>query len=176
MYSHKNLKCGFVILCPEHAIALLKATAKSIRSLYEGFPFICVTDSSANEADMAEMKTICPTYKAKDTITSLINTGMKFAPSDWNFLICAGTTLRQNLHTRYSFFIESEKDILFPIADKKTDFVDGTLNGLFINKKTWNEVGEMASVGPLEVVKLMWALEAVEKGVKFKALANMKLC
>lgn len=176
MYTYKALKCGFVILCPEHTVGLLKSTVNSIKMRYEGLPVICATDNTANAADMKEMKEICPTYKGKETFSSLINVGMKYAPAEWNFIICAGATVRWKMDEKFSFFVESEKDILFPIAENKTNFVDATLNGLFINKKFWKEVGPMADVGTFEVVKMMWALEAIEKGVKFKAIAGSKIC
>ena len=176
MYSHKALKCGFVILCPEHAIGLLKTTMNSIKSRYTDIPVICATDDTANVEDMKEMNTLCPTYKGKTTFSSLINVGMRHAPAEWNFIICAGATVRWKMDQRFAYFVENEKDILFPIAENKTNFVDATLNGLFINKKTWKEVGEMADIGPFEVIKLMWAMEAIDKGVKFKAIAGSKLC
>lgn len=176
MYQHKDLKCGFVILCPEHTVGLLKSTANCIKTRYPNLPVICATDDTATAADMKEMKDICPSYKGKSTFSSLINVGMRHAPADWNFIVCAGATVRYKMDERFSYFVDSDKDILFPIADGKTNFVDATLNGLFINKKTWKEVGEMESVGPFETVKLMWALTAIEKGVKFKAIAGAKIC
>lgn len=176
MYSHKSLKCGFVILCPEHTIGLLKTTANSIKVRYPELPLIFATDDTATAADMKEMKEICPTYKGKATFSSLINVGMRHAPAEWNFIVCAGATLRWKMDERFAYFVDSEKDILFPIAENKTNFVDATLNGLFINKKTWKEVGEMADVGTFEAIKLMWAIEAIDKGVKFKAIAGSKIC
>ena len=176
MYTYKNLKCGFVVLCPEHNINLLKCTANSIKYRYPDFPMICVTDKSATLNDIKEMKTICETHKGKSTFSSLINTGMKYAPSEWNFILCAGVTVNWKMNERFSYFTESEKDIIFPIVEKKANFVDATLNGLFINKKTWKEVGEMENEGTFEEIKLMWALKAINKGVKFKAIAGSKVC
>lgn len=176
MYSHKSLKCGFVILCPEHTTGLLKSTVKSIKCRYPKLPMVCATDESATVADIKEMKEICTTYKGKSTFSSLINTGMKHAPAEWNWIVCAGVTVDWKMDYSFSYFTESEKDILFPIVDKKTNFVDATLNGLFINKKTWKEVGEMANVGTFEEIKILWATLAIEKGIKFKAIAGCKIC
>jgi len=176
MYSHKDLKCGFVILCPEHTVGLLKCTVNSIKCRYPDLPMVCVTDDSATAADMKEMKAICPTYKGKSTFSSLINVGMRHAPAEWSFILCAGVTVNWKMDERFSYFTESEKDILFPIVEKKAHFVDATLNGLFINKKTWKEVGDMANEGTFEEIKIMWALEAIDKGVKFKAIAGSKVC
>lgn len=176
LYTHKDLKCGFVILCPDHAVKLLQSTANSIKNRYAGVPFICATDDTANAQDLKEMKQICPTYKAKGTFSSLINTGMRHAPADWNFLVCAGATIRSGLDRKFAFFVEDEKDILFPIAENKPYFVDGTLNGIFIHKKTFKEVGEWGEDNDLAWVKTLWALNAIDKGCKFKAIANSKIC
>lgn len=176
MYSYKNLECGFVILCPEHNVSLLKCTMKSIKCRYPNLSAICVTDNSATSTDIKEMKEICTTFKGKSTFSSLINTGMKNAPAEWNFILCAGVTVDWKMDDRFSYFVENEKDILFPIVDKKTNFVDATLNGLFINKKTWKEVGNMDNEGTLEEIKILWATKAIEKGVKFKAIAGSKIC
>ena len=176
MYTHKNLKCGFVILCPEHKVGLLKSTVKSIQCRYLDCPIVCVTDDSATALDMKEMKDICVTFKAKSTFTSLINKGMKHTKGEWNFIVLAGSTVSWDMNGQYSYFIDNEKDILFPIVNRKTNFVDATFNGLFINKKTWKEVGEMENEGTIEEIKILWATKAIEKGVRFKAIAGSKIC
>lgn len=176
IYSHKDLNFGFVILCHDNNIGLLKSTASSIKARYPKTPIVCATNESLSIESVEEMKKICPTYKGKNTITSLINTGMRYSRAEWNFIVCAGVTVRAKMDQRFSYFIESEKDILFPIAENKIYFVDGTLNGLFINRNTWKEVGEMDESGTLEEVKTLWAIAAIAKGVKFKAIANSKIC
>lgn len=176
MYTFKDLDCGFVILCPDHSTKLVQLTARSIVNRYPGKPIVCVTDNSANTQDMKDLKAICPSYKGKGTFTSLINLGMKHAPAEWNFIIMAGSAMRPKLDQRFSYFIDSEKDILFPIADNRANFVDATLNGLFIHRKTFKEVGNWSENNPLEICKMMWALEAIEKGCKFKAIAGSKIC
>lgn len=176
MYSHKSIDYGFVILCPEHAVNLLKCTANSIKTRYKEIPYICATDNSANTEDLKEMKAICPTYKGKNTFSSLINIGMKNAPAEWNFIICAGANVTWGISEKFAYFIESENDVLFPIADKKYNFIEATLNGLLINKKTWKMVGPMENEGEIEMVKAIWGCKALEKGVQFKAIAGAKIC
>ena len=176
LYSHKDLNCGFVILCSEHAVGLLKSTVNSIKNRYPDIPMVCATDNAATANDLKEMKLICPTYKGKDTFSSLINVGMRHAPAEWNFIVVAGVTVRWKLDEKFAYFIENNKDILFPIVDNKTDFIDATLNGLFINKKTWLEVGEMEDKGNFEHIKANWAYSAMKHGVKFKAIAGTRMC
>jgi hypothetical protein len=164
-----------VVLNPESNPSLLRNTVNSIRGKYD-VPVISVTENSVKTQPFKEMNEICPTCKGKDTYTSLINAGMKHPPADWNFIVIAGTYIRHRLDNKYSMFIESEKDILFPIVDRKYEFVEATLNGLLLHKNCLKEVGKMAEVGPYEICKLMWALDAVEKGYKFKAILGAKLC
>ena len=176
LYSHKDLNCGFVILCPEHGVSLLKSSVNSIKSRYPNSTIVCATDNSATADELKEMKLLCPTYKGKNTYSSLINVGMRHATADWNFILMAGVTVRWKLDGKFSYFIESEKDVLFPIFDNKTNFIDATLNGLFINKNTWKEVGEMDEKGEFDHVKAFWAYRAIMCGVKFKAIAGTRMC
>jgi hypothetical protein len=165
-----------VILCQNHEISLLKTTANSIRSRYPGYSFICCADESANEEDLKKMNEICPTYIAGNTFSSLINQGMKKTPALWNFILCAGVTMRSKLDYKFFKFIKNDKDILFPISNNIPYFVDGTLNGIFVNKNTFKEIGNWINHENLEWVKTLWATEAIRKGCTFKAIANSKIC
>ena len=176
LYQEKTIKYGFVILCPDHSISMLKTTAYSIQSKYKDIPYICVVDNSASTEQVAEMKKICPTYKGISTVTSLINVGMRHALSEWNFLVFAGTTVRHKMNEKYAFFMNSEKDIMFPISDNKTNFIDATLNGLLIHKQFFRQVGELENDGELLDIKCEWACRAMSHGAKFKSLIGAKLC
>lgn len=171
----KKINFGFIVLNPESNPSLLKNTVNSIRGKYDA-PIISVTEKTAKEQQFKEMNDICPTCRGENTYTSLINAGMKYPPADWNFIVIAGTNIGHKIDNKYSMFIESEKDILFPIVDKKYEFVEATLNGLLLHKNCLNEVGKMAEIGPYEICKLMWALDAIDKGYKFKAILGAKLC
>ena len=175
LYSYKELDFGFIVLCPENHSGSLKSTVNSIKARYPKYPVICITEKTTKDENLKKMKEICTVYKGQDTFSSLINIGMKNTKAEWNFILCAGPLIPNKIDKRFSFFIENKKDVLFPIVDNKTNFVDATLNGLLINKETWKEVGEMANTGPLEIVKLMWALDAIAKGVQFKAISSVKI-
>lgn len=176
MYQYKKLNFGFVILCSERAVKLLQSTANSIRRKYPGVDYVCATDDSANARDLKEMKNICPVFKGKNTFSSLINTGIKNAKAEWNFIVFAGITIPPKLDLRYFGFVEDKKDILFPIVENKSDFISGTLNGILINKETFKYVGNIDNEGSLDFVKTIWACKAISKGCKFKAIANIKIC
>jgi hypothetical protein len=176
IYENKKLNYGFIILCSDRAVKLLQSTARSIKNRYEGIPYICATDDSAKDRDLKEMQEVCPTFKGKDTFSSLINTGIKNSKTEWNFIVFAGSTIRPRLDLRFFVFVENESDILFPIAENKYDFISGTLNGILINKKTYKKIGNIGEEGSLEFVKTIWACKAIEKGCTFKAIANTKIC
>lgn len=176
MYEYKKLNFGFVILCAERAVKLLQSTANSIKRRYPGISYICATDETAKARDLKEMKEICPTFKGKNTFSSLINVGIKNSKTDWNFVVFAGSTIPSKLDLRYFNFVENEKDILFPIADGRTDFVSGTMNGILINTETFKKVGNIENEGGLDFVKTIWACQAIDYGCKFKAIANIKIC
>lgn len=176
IYKIKKIKYSFAILATEHSLNLIKDTANSIKFHYPEASIITVVDGSATTEEIQEIKKICPTYKGKDTISSLINVGMRHASGDWVFLVFAGSIVRQKLDEKFSFYISSEKDILYPVANRKYDFVEATMNGLFMNKKTFKEVGEFIDGDPLDVVKAEWAMAAVNHGCKFKAILGSKMC
>lgn len=176
MYSYKDLDYGFIILCPDSNTALLKSTVSSITARHPDKKFLGVSAASLSAKECKELKKFCDIYKGGSTITSLINTGMEKTKSEWNFILLAGAIVRRKINERFSYFVDNEKDVLFPIVDRKTNFIDATLNGLFINKKTWDLVGSMDNDGPLDFVKCLWAAKAIDLGVKFKAVAGAKIC
>ena len=187
MFDAKPLNFGFVILSPEPNFGHFKTTARSIATHYPGITGVCVTAGNATAAQVKEMKTLCPTFKGKDTITSLINTGIKKGKSQWKMIIMEGSYVRRGLIYKYSRFIEDENDVLYPIVtDYGKDgypvriyknFDEATLDGMFIHQKTFKEVGDLSD-NPLDVSKLMWAMEAnrKEKNVKFKGILGAKIC
>lgn len=160
---------------PESNPSLLKSTVNSIRFKYDS-PVVSITEKSVKSQSFKEMNAVCPTCKGGSTYTSLINAGLKHPPAEWNIIVIAGTYVRCRLAQKYSMFVENEKDIIYPVVEGKYNFVDATINGLMIHKDCLKEVGKMAEVGAFEVCKLMWALDAIEKGYKFKAILGVKLC
>ena len=57
------------------------------------------------------------------------------------------------------------------------------MNGIFIHRKLFDEVGDFpsgemqkAGVSDIELAKLFWANDAIDKGAKFKAIVGMRVC
>jgi hypothetical protein len=181
----KIIDFNFVILSPEANYGLIKSTVRSIRGRYKDVAYCCVVGGRTSPKRMQEIKKICPDlYKGKGTITSLINQGVKKGDSCWKYIIFEGVTMSPNRDKKYKSFIESEKNILYPIItdyDRQgnplkcyTDFDEATLNGLFIHQKTLKEVGDFTD-NPLNISKLFWMLEAADKGCTFKAILGAKV-
>lgn len=175
LYARKQLKCGFIVLCPEHNVRHAQCTARSIRARYDS-PFIFVTDSTVTKEEVRELENTAPTYVAGTTFSSLINLGFKHPPSDWNILVIAGTTVRPKLDEKFALFVEDEKDILFPVADGRWQFIEGTINGLMMHRETFQKAGDWDDNLPIETCKLLWAYEAARHGCRFKAVIGSKMC
>ena len=178
-----DLDLSVVVLCPERNMGGLKGTVGSVKHhFYEGRDVICVTAGNATAEEVKEMKTFCPTYKGKDTITSLINVGMKKIKTEWGFLVYAGSCVRPYLERKLYYFVDSPKDILFPIVDRKMNFVEGSSNGILINKATFKEVGDFpegvmykAGSNDFELAKLLWTIDAMKCGCKFKGIVGLRI-
>jgi hypothetical protein len=186
MYNFaKNLDINFVIVSPDPNIGRLIGTVRSIKNNYkEDASIICLVEKKIKKQNIDEMKSICPTFKGEQTITSLMNKGMQKSKDGWVMFIIEGAFLPKKIEYRYSAWIENEKDILFPIVvnydrdgnPKKifNTFSECTLNGIMINKKFFLDVGNF-SENPLKISKEFWSYEAVSKGAKFKALLGVKI-
>ncbi len=170
----KNL--NFIILSPSLEFGLLNSTISSIKRNYPDSKFLCVYLESN---DLTKIKGICPSlYKANDGLVSMVNLGMKQTKGDWNIFVKAGSIVRENLDRKYSYFVENNKDILFPIAGKDYNFVDCPINGLLVNTKTFYEIGDFThnkyKEREFEASKILWYHEATNKGCKFKSIVGVK--
>jgi hypothetical protein len=176
LYKQKDIKCGFIILSPECNVVPLLATINSIKNYYVKSKAICVFPEDCTPKTIEDIKHHCPTYMGGKSITSMINCGLTNAPCDeWNFIVIGGSRLTNCLDNKFSYFIENDKDILFPLVNKKMNFVDGTINGMLIQKKAFKDIGEFPEEGSLEMNKSFWGSTAVVKGYKFKAILGIKL-
>lgn len=178
------LNFGFIILSPEYNFGVLNSTVKSIKYSYGEDRCIAVLPASSHPEDLKEAKKLCPAYMGGDTVTSLINKGMKHGSKEWNIIISEGTIVKHTLHKRYENFVSGEKDVLFPIIVQYDiegrpikiykDFTDCTLNGLMLHTKTFKKVGPFEDLD-LEKSKTFWAGSALTHGCQFKAVFGIRL-
>jgi hypothetical protein len=131
---------------------------------------------------MKTIKSFIPAHKGENTITSLINVGMKKNKHDWAFLFFAGSRLPPSIEKIIAVWANKDSDVVFPVVDRKWEFSSGSFNGVLINTKFFKEVGDFPDVSvekdglnDFEFAKLLWAAQAIEKGVSFKAIVGMKI-
>lgn len=172
---------GFIALCPDRALGGLKNSVGSINHQCYKRESIAVVGKDVTTKEMKEFKEICPTYKGQDTITSLVNIGMKRLKHEWGCLFFAGSRVSLYVETKFKF-ATSEKDVLYPLVENKFGFVDASFNGVFINKAFFKEVGdfptyamEKQGMNDFEMAKLFWALDAIEKGAIFKGIVGLRI-
>lgn len=176
MFEAKNLDFGFIILCSDLNPLSLKITVNSLKGSHPIYPRIAIVPNEAKNNLIQEMKKFCEVFKGKEHFTSLINTGMRNAATDWNIFVLSGTIVKTKIADKLSRFITDDSDVLFPIVDRNFDFKHGTLNGLCIHKKTFKKVGPFAEGQHMEKLKEEWAIHAVACcNSKFKAILGAKI-
>jgi hypothetical protein len=166
LYQYKPIKMGFVILCQNCNFAHLKNTLNSINVCYPAAKVTVVVQDKCEDYPKA--------IKGGNTLASMMNKGLKeTASAEWNFIIYADGWIKDRLDIKYSYFIESNKDILYPISKTRStnyNFMSHD-NGMMIHKKAFADIGEFPDESA-EISKLMWAATALEKGYKFKGVVG----
>lgn len=173
---------GFVILLPDRNVAALRNTLWSIESYGYKRESVCAVGNDVQDEELKNLKQYCQTFKGDDTITSLINLGMKKLNQEWGFIMFGGSRIPQYIEKKFSYFCQKESDILFPVVDRKMNFVEGSFNGVMINKKFFKEVGDFPTTdmqkqgyNDFEMAKMFWALDAIDHGATFKAMVGMRI-
>jgi hypothetical protein len=172
---------GFVILSPDRNAAGLKNTIGSIKLRCYNRNYLCIVGDDANAKDIKEMKEYCPTFKGKNTITSLINLGMKKTKNKWACIVFGGSRVPNCIEKKWSAFAQKDTDVLFPVVENKNDFVQGCFNGVLINCEFFKKVGDFPTItmqklgmNDFEFAKLIWASDAVSHGATFKGVIGMR--
>ena len=99
---------------------------------------------------------------------------IKESTKNWCFLILSGLHLQKSIIRKFSEFVKSEKDILFPVKNRLWDFYKNPVECLLINKNFYNEVGFFGKENPEDIIKLLWANDAIKLGGTFKSIVGVK--
>jgi len=173
---------GFIVLCPDRNTASLKNTVGSVRYHTSDRECIAVVPKGTVAKELKEFKEICETYKGQDTITSLVNTGMKKTKHEWACLVFGGSRIFPYTERRFLPWIKTDKDVIYPVVEHKFGFVEASFNGVVINKNFFEEVGDFPTaamqkegLNDFEFAKLLWALDAMDKGAKFKGIVGLRI-
>jgi len=177
LYKYKPLELGIIILCPNLNISNLKNTISSADVYYTNNKISVILPENCNKEDLEKFSKLKKTYKCGINLSSMINCGIKNAPCPaWNFIFICKGWMRSRIDIKYSYFIENEKDILFPVTNfKLTNFSDTDINGLLIHKQSFDDIGDFPDEENLDISKLIWINKAMEKGYKFKGIVGAKI-
>lgn len=149
---------------------------------------MCIAAKGTPVACMKEIKTLCPAHKGKDTVLSLINTGMKRGHKEWNIFVREGSIVRKRIVEKYAPWVEDEKDVCYPIfvvrdrdgmpikEEECSWFLDhpAQISGMLMHHKAFKEVGDFSD-NPFDISRLWWAMDANDKGIKFKGILGTRL-
>lgn len=165
---------GVIILNSESDASSLRITLRTLKDNFPEASVRCVVGKKNH--DIEELKKHCQVSVGGDTITSLIDTGMKDNTKKWSFVVTSGTFLRHYSLRKYECFCKSEKDIMFPIVDRKWKFSEATLNGLLLPTKVYSDVGPLGdSNSDIGLVKLLWGIIAKAHGYRLIGLVGARL-
>ena len=162
-----------IILCPDANSGGLKTTTNSIRVEFSGVNCVAVVGNNAHVENVKSLDKYCRVCHGGKMITSLIDKGMTELQSDWHLVVMSGSLVRYNVVKKYKIFAKSEKDILYPVVDRKYLFHEASINGIFMSKVAYDDIGSFGDNIPnLKETKLLWATRALEKKYKFKAIVG----
>ena len=99
---------------------------------------------------------------------------IKESTKNWCFLVLSGLHLQKSIIRKFSEFVKSEKDILFPVKNRLWDFYKNPIECLLINRNFYNEVGFFGKENPEDIIKLLWANDAIKLGGTFKSIVGVK--
>lgn len=171
-YETKDLNLCVVIVSFTGDVTEIRKTYYSSGLLSRKYPILVVIPDGKT-IDHEELNiTGLPVMNGGDCVTSLFDTGIQNALGEWAYVVFAGSSIRRNIDLKLSRYVEAENNVLFPVVDRIWNFVDGSMNGVLINKNFFNLVGNFGSGNPLKLTKLVWADKAINKGCKFKAIVG----
>lgn len=171
-YQAQDLDMCVAIISLDSRVNEIKKTHKRIEFLSKNYPSIIVVPEHS-KIDITDINIDnTPLFRGGNCITSMFDIAIENSMKPWVYLIFAGTTILQKIDVKLSRYVDSEKDVLFPVVDRIWNFVDGSINGILINQKFHASVGHFGSGNPLKVTKLNWADRALQQGVRFKAIVG----
>lgn len=173
------MNLGYIILCPDNDPDQLKRTIQRIKSSCGERESVVVLGSNCGPAQLERFRSIIPDcQQAGRTLTGMANLGMKSIKSEWAMIIFSGAYLSRHLERRVSMFARNAHDILFPVINRQWGFVEGSFNGVVVNREFFGKVGdfpeiEKYSYNDFELSKLLWAQDALKTKAQFKAIVGM---
>ena len=166
---------GIIILCPDRNSGGLKSTANSIKAEMPKVPYVTMVEYNTRDDDVEDLAKYSRICKGGKTITSLIDIGVKEIRTEWCFIVMSGSRIKKSIFGKYSRFATSEKDVLYPVVDRKHLFDEASINGILLHAPMYEEIGGFGDEYDLQEAKLLWAGRALDKGCNFKALVGARM-
>jgi len=167
LYREKDLDLTVCIISLDGESGKIEKTRKTSEFLTKNYPCLAVIPESREIIPAS-----CPVYQGGDCVTSMIDKAIQECMTDWSYIVFAGSVIKKNIDKKLGLYVESNRDVLFPVVDRIFNFINGSMNGILINKDFHKEVGAFGSGNNLQDTKVLWADRALTKGVKFKAIVN----
>jgi len=161
-----------IVLCPDCNSGGLKYTTNSIKAEVPNVACLAMVASNTCKNEILELSKYCRVCKGGDMITSLIDAGIKEARRSWCLVVMEGSRIKSTILRKYFYFLKSDKDVLFPVVDRKYLFDEASINGILISKKAYEDIGDLGEGSNIRELKLLWAGRAIDKGYKFKAIVG----
>lgn len=167
LYQEKHIDFTVVILSIDGDPSKIEKTYQSTKFLCDQYNCIAVIPKDRSVSTVS-----CQVYNGGDCVTSLIDNGMNKVKTEWALFVFSGSIIKKKIDKKLSLYVETKRDVLFPVVNRMWNFIDGSMNGLLISKEFYGQVGEFGSGNTLQNTKILWAERALEKGVRFKAIVN----
>lgn len=167
LFATKDIDMEVAILCLDSSSKNIDRTAKSFVNFSKKYNFFVIIPQNSSLSEF-----YYPTYKANNCITCMFNEAFDKTKSEWLYFVFSGTSIKKNIDLKLSKYINNINDVIFPVVDRIWNFVDGSMNGILLNRKFFEEVGNFESGNDIKLTKLEWAGRAIAKGAKFKAIVQ----
>lgn len=173
MFEPKELDVSMAVVITDKNTNKINETLRYNYKLFDKYKKIIITNNlDFNYFNDEKLNKI---YTKSLQLLENYDIALKNCDTEWCFLLHAGSCLQFDLIRRLSKFITSDLDILFPVKNRIYDFIKNPLNGLLINKKTYNKIGIFGKDNPEDIIKLLWAFDAAKEGCLFKAIVGIYL-
>ena len=172
LYAPKKLDMHVFILSEIKNVSLTQFTFDSCHNfLYKYEKTVVLSQDS--DASGYENRLFCKISGGNSRLTS-INCAMKNLKNEWAFFVDSGTKVQNRIDEKMSKYVDTYKDVCFPVINRVFHFPLANLNCLLISKKFYEEVGEFEDFELPELTKLIWSEKAVSLGGRLKGIVGMR--
>lgn len=165
----KNLDCCFSIISLDGNPNKIRETLSYHNEFFKEFDKQIVSNKEINQ-NFDYKKIHIPSNEK----FVLFDKAIKESTKDWCFIFLSGLHLQKSIVKMFSGFVKKESDILFPVKNRLWDFLKNPIECMLINRTFYNKVGFFGKENPEDIIKLLWAADAIKLGGTFKSIVGVK--